>query len=205
MSDRTAAGRAWALLAVAFRFPRPDLYEEMRHGGFAADLARELGALGFEGLSELGELERACRELPESFEAFENAYIRALDLADARRGPSPYEASYSIGHLADVLFAVKQRYIEQGLDVGQVERPDHVAVQLEFLARLATPSEDPTETATRREAEGRFLAAHLAHWMPAFAQRLGECPGMAVHASLAKLAGILGKARASATPAVDGG
>lgn len=200
MSDRTAAGRAWALLAVAFRYPRPDLFEVIRSGGFAADLERELGLLGLGDLPELRELGRASRAMPASFEEFENAYIRAFDLSDAKRGPSPYEASYSVGHLADILLAVKQHYLESGLDVGTQERPDHVTVELEFLADLAGRPPNPAEPDQCREAEGRFLATHLAHWMPAFAQRLGECAGMEVHAKLAAIVGILGTARAMAPP-----
>lgn len=200
MSSPQAAGRAWALLAVAFRYPQPDLYEEIRNGGLAAALALDLEELGLGDLPELRELEQACREMPATWETFENSYIQALDLADARRGPSPYEASYSIGHLADVVLAVKQHYLESGLNVGPEERPDHVTVELEFLAHLAGGTGDPVDADRRREAEGRFLAAHLAHWMPAFAQRLGECPGMEVHAKLAALAGKLGQARAAAAP-----
>lgn len=190
----------WALLAVAFRYPRPDLYEVTRNGGLAAELARDLEELGLGDLPELRELEQACREMPATWEAFENSYIRALDLADARRGPSPYEASYSIGHLADVVLAVKQHYLESGLNVGPEERPDHVAAELEFLAYLTGVPSDPADADRRREAEGRFLSSHLAHWMPAFAERLGECSGMEVHAKLAALAGKLGTARASEPP-----
>ena len=197
MSSPQAAGRAWALLAVAFRYPRPDLHEAIRTGGFAADLSRELDELGLGDLPEVAELEKASMEMPESYEAYENAFIKAFDLADAKRGPSPYEASYSIGHLADVVLAVKQHYLEAGLNVGPEERPDHVAVELEFLAHLAGPYTDPADADRRREAEVRFLSSHLAHWMPAFAQRLGECPGMEVHAKLAILAGKLGTSRAA--------
>lgn len=200
MSSPQAAGRAWALLAVAFRYPRPDLHEAIRNGGFAADLARELDALGLGDLPEGADLEKASMEMPESYEAYENAFIKAFDLADAKRGPSPYEASYSIGHLADVVLAVKQHYLESGLDVGSEERPDHVAVELEFLAHLASRASGPEDTESFRENEERFLALHLAHWMPAFSERLAACPGMEVHAKLAALAGRLGQARAAAPP-----
>lgn len=200
MSSPQAAGRAWALLAVAFRFPRPDLYDEIRGGRLAAELAGAFDELGLGDLSELRDLEEASRAMPASFGEFENAFIQALDLADARRGPSPYEASYSVGHLADVVLAVKQHYLESGLDVGSEERPDHVAVELEFLAHLASRASGPEDTESFRENEERFLALHLAHWMPAFSERLAACPGMEVHAKLAALAGRLGQARAAAPP-----
>lgn len=200
LASEMAAGGAWALLAVSFRYPRPDLHESLRGGGFAAELSLEMGKLGLGELPELSDLARLSLDMTDRFDLFESAYIDALDLADAKRGPSPYEASYSPGQAADVLLNVKRHYVESGLNVGPAERPDHVAVELEFLAHLANRQKDPTDGESFREAERRFLTAHLAHWMPAFSERLAERPGMEVHAKLAALAGILGKARAAAAP-----
>jgi DMSO reductase family type II enzyme chaperone len=200
LSSETAAGGAWALLAVSFRYPRPDLHESFRGGGFAAELSLEMGKLGLGELPELRDLARLSLEMTDRFDLFESAYIDALDLADAKRGPSPYEASYSKGQAADVLLDVKRHYVESGLNIGSAERPDHVAVELEFLAHLANRQKDPTDGETFREAERRFLTAHLAHWMPAFSERLAERPGMEVHAKLAAIAGKLGTARAAAAP-----
>lgn len=200
MSSELAAGRVWTLLAVAFRYPRPDVYDAIRSGAYSAELAQGLGELGLGALPELEELEVSIASLQEGFEAFENAYIQALDLADAKRRASPYEANYLPGHSADAVLDVKHHYGASGLTIGPEERPDHVAVELEFLVHLVNRQVDPVEGDRHRDAEREFLTAHLAHWMPAFSERLAACPGMEVHAKLAALAGKLGQARASAPP-----
>lgn len=200
MSSEQAAGRAWALLAVAFRYPRPDVYDAIRSGAYAAELAQELDELSLGALPELEGLKATTASLSDGFEAFENAYIQAVDLADAKRRASPYEANYLPGHSADAVLDVKLHYGGSGLTIGPEERPDHVAVELEFLAFLANRQAENVDGCRYREAEGEFLAAHLAHWMPAFSERLAACPGMEVHSKLAAIAGKLGTARASAPP-----
>lgn len=198
LSSAQAAGRVWTLLAAAFRYPRLDLFEAIRSGAYSAELAQGLGELGFGVLPELEKLEVSIASLQDDFQAFENSYIQALDLADAKRRASPYEANYLPGHSADAVLDVKLHYGASGLTIGPEERPDHVAVELEFLVYLANRQADPVEGDRYRDAERDFLAAHLVHWMPAFSERLAACPGMEVHATLAALAGKLGQARAAA-------
>lgn len=198
MSSVTAAGRAYSLLAAAFRHPRPDLFEVLREGGFSAELALALDELGLGGLPEAGEAAGAAARMTDSFETFEAEYIEAIDLADARRGASPYAASYVSAPPAEVLIQLKAQYGAFGLRVGPEERPDHASAELEFLAHLAARQADPEHGPAAREAERAFLATHVRSWFPPFSERLAARPGMEVHAKLAAIVGKLAAARAEA-------
>lgn len=198
MTSETAAGRAYSLLAAAFRHPRPELFEVLRGGGFSAELALALGELGLGDLPEVGEAARAAAQMTGSFEMFEADYIQALDLSDAKRGASPYAASYVSAPPAEVLLDLKGRYAAFGLGIGPAERPDHASAELEFLAYLAGRHDDPDHGPAAREAERDFLSTHVKAWFPSFSERLAARPGMEVHAKLAAIAGKLAASRAEA-------
>jgi len=60
---------------------------------------------------------------------------------------------------------VRACYREHGLDLaGPADIPDHLCLELEFLARLAEDGED--------EAESRFLAHHFRPWFARFKRRV---------------------------------
>jgi DMSO reductase family type II enzyme chaperone len=195
VTQETAAGRAYGLLAAAFRHPHPDLHASLRDGTFVARLD-ELCAPRGAGLGEsLRLLARAAQLVPDSFEIFEASYIQAFDLADARKGCSPYAASYMPGPPADVLIDLKCRYSSFDLRIGPEERPDHVAVELEFLSFLARREGAAPQAAGCRSAEEGFVASHFANWIPAFTERLARRPGMEFHAAAARLADAFARSR----------
>ncbi len=84
------------------------------------------------------------------------------------------------------------------------ERPDHVAMEIEFLAwllakehhALRPDNDDATEQASVcRDAQKSFVQAHLAWWLPAFAHALqrktGGAEGVVAVGYLSELARIL--------------
>jgi DMSO reductase family type II enzyme chaperone len=121
----------------------------------------------------------------ESFEVFQVAYVTAF--GHAARGDCPLnEIEY--GDLkADPLFQPHRLadlaafYRAFSLEVADnaAERPDHIGMELEFMAVLAAKEAyalehqlDEEQREVCRNAQKRFLREHLGRWSVAFARRL---------------------------------
>lgn len=116
------------------------------------------------------------------------AYDRTFGLVMCRECP-PYETEYHAS--AEPFFRAQQLadvagfYRAFGLDVSarSPERPDHVGLELEFMAfvlmkkREALAGADPVRAAVCDEAERTFFRDHLAWWAPAFCQGLRRKAG----------------------------
>lgn len=84
--------------------------------------------------------------------------------------------------MGDSTLEALQAYREAGLrlDADFKELPDHVAVELEFVAFLAARAAaaraagDGPEADRRRAAREAFLDRHLRRWAPAFCARIAE-------------------------------
>jgi TorA maturation chaperone TorD len=120
-------------------------------------------------------------------------YDRVFGLVPSRECP-PYETEY---HPSSETFFRSQQladvagfYRAFGLDPSRAEpeRPDHVALELEFVAflllkkRLALASGAPDEDIAERvslceEAERTFFREHLAWWIPSFTRGLRRKAG----------------------------
>lgn len=94
-----------------------------------------------------------------------------------------YESAYcgsDIFRQAQQMADIAGFYRAHGLAVGgsRRERPDHVAVELEFMALLAAKEADATlhlgleHVEMCRHAQTLFLGEHLGRWAPIFAGRL---------------------------------
>lgn len=118
---------------------------------------------------------------------------RVFGLAAARECP-PYETEYHPNsepffrsqQLADVAGFYRAFGLEPNLDTP--DRPDHVALELEFMAfvllkrrlALAAADEDPEAAENAKvceRAEHSFFRDHLAWWLPAFAAALRRQAG----------------------------
>ena len=84
-----------------------------------------------------------------------------------------YESWHRDGRFSSpTTFAVQTQYRLAGLDISG-ERPDHAAVELEFLSFLATREEEDAGQAQKwRAARQRFLTEHAGRWLPEVGRRL---------------------------------
>jgi TorA maturation chaperone TorD len=73
------------------------------------------------------------------------------------------------------------------------ERPDHLAVELEFMALLyvkeahARLSGSTEGAAICSESRRKFMADHLVGWLPAFGQKVSEAARLPFFAALASV------------------
>jgi TorA maturation chaperone TorD len=160
----------------------------------AADLLREeanetLVPLGFGELPPLQlDLTPFHAELRSSLEQLRSEYDRVFGLVLSRECP-PYETEYYPS--AEPFFRAQQLadiagfYRAFGLQTAKItpERPDHLALELEFMAfllrkeRLARASAGVNAAAMEQagvcaEAQQNFFRDHLAWWVPSFVMGL---------------------------------
>jgi DMSO reductase family type II enzyme chaperone len=135
----------------------------------------------------------------ESLESFQAAYVAAF--GHAARGDCPLnEIEY--GDLkADPLFQPHRLadlaafYRAFGMEVADTagERPDHIGMELEFMAILTAKEAyalehqlDEGQRQLCRQAQKKFLREHLGRWSPAFARRLERAATSPALAALAR-------------------
>ncbi len=111
-------------------------------------------------------------------EGLEAEYAR-LFVGPGRPVANPYEAVYVEGRvMGDCTLAVRQCYAEEGLAAEDHFLPDHVAVELEFMAQLAEREVEAREQGDEAGAlaclrqEEAFLREHLGRWLPSFCQQV---------------------------------
>lgn len=155
-------------------------------------------ALGFGELSpdelDIGPL---LDELEQPPEALRDEFVRVFGLAMCRECP-PYETEYQPTEepffRAQQLADIAGFYRAFGLDPARDprERPDHVALELEFAAFLLTKSRlvtDDEQAAVCREARKSFVRDHLAWWVPSFSLALRRKAEFGPYAALGRLVG----------------
>lgn len=114
----------------------------------------------------------------------------------------PYETEFCPSHepfyRAQQMADVAGFYHAFGLNVSQTrpDRPDHIALELEFMSLLVA-KQQLTQKNRRRHAKGRaevcrkaqrcFLMDHLVWWAPSFARGLRRKAGTGPYAALAQL------------------
>ncbi|MCA9133120.1 MAG: molecular chaperone TorD family protein [Planctomycetales bacterium] len=165
----------------------------------AAEVLRETATAEAEELG-LGELplaeldpEAVWRKLPPSDAALNTMYERTFGLLVSAACP-PYETEYIPSKFTfqrgNTLADVSGFYRAFGLTTSlmHAERPDHIVLELEFMAFLLGREREADEQQDRalgepraavcRQAQTRFLQEHLAPWATLFAKLLQrENPG----------------------------
>jgi putative dimethyl sulfoxide reductase chaperone len=178
----------YAFLAPIYLYPRDNWSEDI-------PLAREIAArLSFAPAFPSVE--------PVELDLLQSEYRKAFGAA----GSLAYETEYGLPHeyrqaqeLADLNgfyhafgFALGGEQAQAQLSTGTVrERPDHIAVELEFMHLLALKEAHAAATGTVEhrelcaEAQAKFLGEHLGIWVELFAQSLALNTQSRVYLALA--------------------
>lgn len=182
----------WRFLAAALRDPskkgtgilRDPASQQMVRD--AANFLREefqaqneplgFGELDVEGLDVESLVEWLC----DSARSLEDEHVKAFGLVICTDCP-PYETEYLPNE--DTFFRTQQMadvagfYRAFGLQPDPRERPDHISLELEFMAYLlmmerlgsANGTADDTALDVCQEARAKFLKDHLTPWLTSFA------------------------------------
>ncbi len=144
----------------------------------------ELG-LGERPLCDL-DADRVLAKLPDSRQCLNDQYESRFGLLVSNACP-PYETEYINSKFSfqrsNALADVSGFYRAFGLSISEErhERPDHIVLELEFMAMLiglqrqatiGSPVTGDERAQVCREAQARFLREHLAWWVPAFSRLL---------------------------------
>lgn len=180
--------------------------DERRLAAAAADVLRDEARLdpvplGFgEQSSDDLDLTDLIADLEHSREATIRDYDRVFGLVTIRECP-PYETEYCSTEdpflRAQQLADVAGFYAAFGLRGGRErpDRPDHVALELEFMAHLLLKkrlADDGTSEGSERaqicaDAAQRFFRDHLAWWAPSFASGLRSRSNDGFYAKIARM------------------
>ncbi|MBI3665295.1 MAG: molecular chaperone TorD family protein [Acidobacteria bacterium] len=138
-------------------------------------------------------------ELSEPREELARGHQEIFGLLVGKAAP-PYETEYCRSaltfyrtqELADIAGFYRAFGLEQ--DRAEPERQDHISVELEFMAHLierelaAAVAEEPAlqeKAPLCRDAQKKFFEAHLAWWVPAFAELLRRASPRGFYSALA--------------------
>lgn len=144
------------------------------------------------------DLRPALAALPSSMATLHEEFNRVFGLVYAR-DCTPYETEYLSAdepfHRAQQMADIAGFYQAFGLrpSAKHPERPDHVALQLEFMAvvltkkRLAGEQPDAEHlVSTCDEVQRAFVRDHLAPWLPSFATNLSRKAGSGFYAEVGR-------------------
>jgi len=203
----------YRFLAAALCDPRNQMYrlvivvENQTAAIMAAELLRdeaisELIPLGFGELpAENLDLSGLVAEFRRPLDDLLTEYDRTFGLIFTPECP-PYETEYCPNSepffRAQQLADVAGFYRGFGLDIAssQPDRPDHIALELEFMSllltkeRLALTSDSPfaeEHAEICRNAQRKFFGEHLAWWAPSFASGLWRKAGDGLYAEVARV------------------
>ncbi len=175
IDDRSVAAsersRAYSLLATALAYPTvagvDGIASAIADGapGFPPELKTLLAELALASSSDLASLQRSHQRL---FPQIESQETPGYETA--------YRGDEIFNHTA-IMADIAGFYRAFGLEVGGAtrERPDHVTVELEYLAFIAfkeAKSDDESQADICADAERLFLADHLGDWGPELGRRV---------------------------------
>lgn len=195
-------------LSLAFRYPDADLAAHLRTPALTlleATLERAAGEEREVLHPVLTSLRASCADL--DLAALQAAHRRFFGHIESSLYP-PYETRYGSRHLfqqTQALADIAGFYRAFGLDLSDAanERPDYLAIELEFLHFLcfkeayALEHHGPEQVELIRNAEAKFLRDHLLPWASSFARRLRDQAGEGLYGQLATV--MLAFLRAEAT------
>jgi TorA maturation chaperone TorD len=175
-AEERALARAalYRLLALAFSYPTPEVREALPWAIEVARVAAELA-----DAETRRRVEALASALAGDGAGLEAAFQRVFTLSYSEDCP-PYETAFSSSHI----FQQTQEqadlagfYRAFGVN-AHAERPDHIALELEFCYLLvlkeahARELGEPDHIRICRDAQRVFLRDHLARWAPLIGQRV---------------------------------
>jgi DMSO reductase family type II enzyme chaperone len=191
-----AAGRALArsdvyrLLSEALVYPTAESVSVLREqdplGAQASSLPQRVSAL-------LASLAEHAREAEPSH--LQGQHRRIFSHVISTDCP-PCETLYTARHVfqeTQDLSDIAGFFRAFGLQLAEKERPDHIAVELEFMHFLtfkeayALSYHGPAKARLCREAERKFVRDHLGRWGARFAERLAQKAGGGYYGCVASL------------------
>ncbi len=192
-----ARGQLYDLLATVFRRPLDARRLELLR---APEMIAAMSAAAIDPGQEF--IDGDCEALLDRL---------AIDYTQLFHGPveriSPYE-SIQLGDDDELMGAaageVRQFMAEVGFSVPPEngELPDHISVELAFMAELARREAAALEADDRKTAEfaaslqRRFLATHLGRWAERFARKIWDRAATPFYAAMAELlAGFIAEER----------
>lgn len=165
----------YSLLSRGFRFPPQQHYDRVKKGQFADEVQSAIANLAYDGLNG-GELGRGTAL---SYEKFQSNYIELFEVGGDSGPPCPlYEGEYGGGRMK-VMEEVLRLYHHFGLRISTAkrDRPDHLAMELEFMHALTFKE---AEALVRGRERGAYLKAqrdllrfHLHDFTAAVARKVG--------------------------------
>jgi putative dimethyl sulfoxide reductase chaperone len=190
-----AQARLASLLARGFAYPTVELHEAIRTGSYRQDVKALAEALGLEthaqalseALDEPGALDPYALE-GEYTRLFERNVVCPLN-------ESGYAGGRGMGAVHDLAY-VSSFYAAFGFKVSPQtkELADHLCVELEFLgvllAKEAYANERGWDQRARvaSDARSKYVAEHLALWLPRLDEKLAKNAELKFYPALAKLA-----------------
>jgi len=167
----------YRLLALGFRQPSALLREALPEGAAVLEAAQALSPS-----PALKQAVDAYRALLAQGDGGASPQETALEYCRLFVGPGPlacppYGSVYRDGGvvMGPSTLAALRAYEEQGLKPSLKEPPDHIAVELEFMAHLCQGASHAADISQARHClalQETFLREHLLAWAPAFARRL---------------------------------
>jgi DMSO reductase family type II enzyme chaperone len=173
--------QVYAFLAEAFLYPQQDWTQDVPL---------------LEGmLHDLDLHDHRLHVMPTGLDELQRDHRQAFGLA----GPQCYETEYGLPHefrQSQELADLGGFYRAFGFDVGGTvrERPDHIAVELEFMhllalkACLAADNQDHAHAEICQDAQRKFLQDHLVRWVGPFAARAAQNAATGPYLALARFA-----------------
>ncbi len=200
---KRAAARATlcSLLAQALNYPDKDLVQNLCRGDLIRELLAALTELGITGQGpHLEPLQKVCAAASVDQAALlldiEKDYTWMCFASKPHRLVYLFESVYNEGKLYDEsTFAIARLYYEAGLKVDEDFRlpPDHIAVELEFMAFLSFKEMEGLKTGDARIADyaaqlqKKTLDEHLRNFALSVAERLGRHAGTSFYRGIAQV------------------
>lgn len=176
-SEHAAArSRIYQLFQVAFSFPDSAFYEGVSQGRWQDEVMSNLAALPY----SVPAPEDGLRRVPTAHDEFQVEYNRLFEIGIMGGPPCPLYGGHYEKDRMRVMEEVVRFYNFFRLRLFQDKRilPDHITVELDFMAHLARREaaalQQQRDAESYWRAERDFLERHLAKWVPVLHQKLAR-------------------------------